>query len=86
MTTAAPITVDLDRLLRLRLVVARFGEMDLARWWNSKGMLGRHGAVVLERGFPATRYRRLHFEIAGSLAQLDLPRSSSAEYANELVP
>ena len=32
------------------------------------------------------QYRRLHFEIAGSLAQLDLPRSSSAEYAKELVP
>ena len=29
--------IDLDRLLRLRLVVARSGEMDLARWWNTKG-------------------------------------------------
>ena len=32
------------------------------------------------------QYRRLHFEVAGSLAQLDLPRRSSAEYAKELVP
>ena len=55
MTTAPPIDVDLDRLLRLRLVVARFGE-DLARWWNSRGMLGRHGAVVLKGGFPATHH------------------------------
>ena len=31
--TAAPL--DLDRLLRLRLVVARHGEMDLAEWWNT---------------------------------------------------
>jgi hypothetical protein len=48
--------LDLDRLLRLRLTVARHGEMDAARWWNSKGMLGRYGAVVLKRGFPSTHY------------------------------
>jgi hypothetical protein len=48
--------LDLDRLLRLRLIVARYGEMDMARWWNSKGMLGRYGAVVLKRGFPSTHY------------------------------
>src|SRR5215467_9047757 len=46
--------IDLDQLLRLRLVVARFGEMDLARWWNTKGQLGRLGAVTLRRGFPRT--------------------------------
>lgn len=44
----------LERLLKLRLVVARFGEMDLARWWNTKGQLGRYGAGVLKRGFPRT--------------------------------
>lgn len=47
--------MDLDRLFRLRLVVARFGEMDLARWWNTKGQLGRLGAMALSRGFPRTR-------------------------------
>jgi hypothetical protein len=46
--------IDLDRLLKLRLVVARFGEMDLARWWNTKGQLGKLGAVALRRGFPRT--------------------------------
>ncbi len=46
--------VDLERLLKLRLVVARFGEMDLAKWWNTKGQLGRLGASVLRRGFPRT--------------------------------
>jgi len=60
-----PITLDFDRLLRLRLVVARFGEMDLARWWNSKGMLGPHGAVVLKRGFPVTHYFWLSFTLGG---------------------
>jgi hypothetical protein len=48
--------IDLDRLLKLRLVVARFGEMDLAKWWNTHGQLGRHGAAALRRGFPRTHH------------------------------
>jgi hypothetical protein len=52
--TSAPL--DLDRLLRLRLVVARHGEMDMAEWWNTKGMLGRYGEMALERGFPRTHF------------------------------
>jgi hypothetical protein len=48
--------LDLDQLLRLRLVVARFGEMDLAKWWNSKGQLGPLGAKAVGRGFPRTHY------------------------------
>jgi hypothetical protein len=48
--------IDLDRLLKLRLVVARFGEMDLAKWWNTKGQLGRLGVAALRRGFPRTHY------------------------------
>src|SRR3954454_171645 len=48
--------IDLDRLLKLRLVVARFGEMDLAKWWNTKGQLGRLGAAALRRGFPRTHH------------------------------
>lgn len=46
--------IDLEKLLRLRLVVARFGELDNARWWNTKGQLGKLGAAVLRRGFPRT--------------------------------
>jgi hypothetical protein len=30
--------------------------MDLAKWWNTKGQLGRLGAVALRRGFPRTHY------------------------------
>jgi hypothetical protein len=48
--------LDLDRLLKLRLVVARFGEMDVAKWWNTKGQLGKYGAGALRRGFPRTHY------------------------------
>ena len=47
-------SIDLDRLFKLRLIVARFGEMDLAKWWNTKGQLGRLGAAALRRGFPRT--------------------------------
>lgn len=49
-------TIDLERLLKLRLAIARFGEMDLARWWNTKGQLGRLGASALRRGFPRTHH------------------------------
>jgi hypothetical protein len=46
--------LDLDHLLKLRLVVARFGELDMARWWNTKGQLGKLGTSALKRGFPRT--------------------------------
>jgi hypothetical protein len=46
--------IDFDRLLKLRVLVARFGEMDLAKWWNTKGQLGHHGAAASKRGFPRT--------------------------------
>ena len=53
-TDTKPTEIDLDRLLKLRLLVARFGEMDIAKWWNTKGQLGRLGATALRRGFPRT--------------------------------
>jgi len=46
--------IDFDRLLKLRVVIARFGEMDNARWWNTNGQLGAIGATVLQRNFPRT--------------------------------
>lgn len=51
-----PERLDLDRLLRLRLIVARFGEMDIARWWNTNGQLGSFGTMTLRRGLPRTHY------------------------------
>jgi hypothetical protein len=47
---------DLDFVFRLRLVVARVGEGDLAKWWNSRGQLGAMGSAVLRRGFPRTHH------------------------------
>jgi hypothetical protein len=59
--------LNLDRLLKLRLVVAKHGEMDGARWWNTNGVLGRKGALLMSRGFPKTHQfaqARLVFEVA----------------------
>lgn len=55
MATGTVAGVDLDRLLKLRLAVARFGEMDCAKWWNTQGVLGSRGEAVMQRGFPRTR-------------------------------
>ena len=49
-------TLNFDRLLKRRLIVARFGEMDLAKWWNTHGQLGSLGTVAIRRGFPRTHY------------------------------
>ena len=49
-------SIDLDRLLKVRTVVARLGEGDRAAWWNTKGQLGPTGAKALGRGFPRTHY------------------------------
>lgn len=51
-----PGAVDLEKLLKLRLVVARFGEMDRARWWNTRGQLSRLGTTAVRRGFARTHY------------------------------
>ena len=68
MSTDEP-NLDFDRLFKLRLVVARHGEMDGAGWWNTQGMLGPRGAAVLKRGFPRTHrfaQARVVFEVARS--------------------
>lgn len=62
-------TDQLTLLLKLRLTVARFGEMDGAGWWNTQGILGRRGKAVLSRGFPATHafaQARVAFAVASA--------------------
>jgi len=59
--------MDFQRLFKLRLVIARFGEMDGAEWWNTTGALSRIGNTVLSRGFPRTDFfaqSRIVFEVA----------------------
>lgn len=46
--------LTLEHLFKTRLIVARFGEMDVARWWNTKGMLGKTGRLAVSRGMPKT--------------------------------
>ena len=68
--------IDFTRLFKLRLVVARHGEMDGAEWWNTQGMLGSRGAIVLKRGFPRTHHfaqARVVFEVARSRCQEVFP-------------
>ena len=72
--------VDMDRLLRLRLAVARFGEMDSLRWWNTRGLLGQIGEKALSRGFPKTHYfaqAKVVFTVAAERCRevFDLPHS-----------
>lgn len=70
-------TLDLELLLRLRVVVARYGEMDLARWWNTTGQLGPWGAKALARGFPRTHnfaQARSVFAVAANVCH-DVPDS-----------
>jgi len=67
--TDATSNLVFGRLFKLRLVVARHGEMDMAGWWNIKGILGRHGSLALKRGFPSTHYfaqARIAFAVASS--------------------
>jgi hypothetical protein len=65
-------SLDFERLFKLRLVVARHGEMDVAGWWNTKGILGRHGALALRRSFPSTHHfaqARIAFAVARTRCQ-----------------
>jgi hypothetical protein len=65
-----PPSVDLTRLLKLRLVVALYGEMDAARWWNNRSMLGHQGVSVLVRGFPRTHISPSACDVCGSTQPL----------------
>lgn len=85
---------NFDHLLKLRLVVARFGEMDGAKWWNTNGVLGRQGALLLSRGLPRTqRFARARmvftvaaarsrevFDPPGSMTLWSLPAALEDEF------
>lgn len=59
--------INMDLVFKLRLLIARYGEMDIAKWWNTTGILGRYGALAISRGFPRTHYfaqARIAFAVA----------------------
>jgi hypothetical protein len=83
-------SLDLDRLLKLRLIVARVGEMDLAKWWNTRGQLSRLGSAAVRRGFPRTHYfaqARSVFAVAGFRCRevFDPPQSVTLWQLPELM-
>jgi hypothetical protein len=49
--------VDNVSIMRRRLAVARFGEMDRAKWWNTKGLLSDIGASRCR--YPVNGYQLL---------------------------
>lgn len=53
-TSVAHNSTFVSTITKLRLVVARFGEMDRAKWWNTKGMLANLGELAVSRGFMKT--------------------------------
>ena len=78
MQAAAQMTpsLDLDCLLKLRLVVARVGELGLAGWWGTKDVLGGMGAMAYRRGFPRSHHwaqAKVVFEVARARCQERFP-------------
>jgi hypothetical protein len=74
--------LNLDWLLKVRLAVGRYGEMDCACWWNTEGQLGPRGAAVLRRGFPRTHHfaqARAVFAVAANRCAeiFDLPGAAT---------
>lgn len=47
-------TISVENIFKLRLTVARFGEVDRAKWWNTNRMLSDLGKLAISRGFPRT--------------------------------
>ena len=88
--TIEPKAIDYERLFKLRLTVARVGEMDLAKWWNTSGQLGRVGAAALRRGFPRTHYfaqARTVFAVAGQRCReiFDPPQCATLWHLTEQI-
>lgn len=72
--------MDLDRLLKLRLVVARVGELGLAGWWGTKDVLGTMGAMAYRRGFPRSHnwaQAKVVFEVARARCQERFPDATA---------
>ncbi|MCA9087264.1 MAG: BrxE family protein [Planctomycetaceae bacterium] len=54
------------------MTVARHGEMDRSKWWNTKGLLSRVGELALSRGFPKSHVfarSRAAFAVASSRSE-----------------
>ena len=75
-TQQASIAVNADSLPKkvaaFRMAVARQGEMDRSKWWNTKGLLSRVGELAISRGFPKSHVfarSRAAFAVAASRSE-----------------
>jgi hypothetical protein len=78
-----------ELLFKSRLIVGRYGEMDIARWWNTSSILSSLGSKVASRGLPRTEFygrarvlfavasqrTRQYFSPSGSVTLWSLPPS-----------
>ena len=48
--------VNPEQLFKSRIIIGRYGEMDIARWWNTSGILSSLGSKVASRGLPRTEF------------------------------
>ena len=51
---------DVEAITKLRMAVARFGEMDRAKWWNTKGLLGNLGELVSLPQILGMKFRKVN--------------------------
>jgi hypothetical protein len=49
-------SISPEHLFKCRAVIARLGEMDMAGWWNTNGLLGPLGAATLRRNFAKSHW------------------------------
>ena len=72
-TSLADYLTDFPRkIVALRIVVARQGEMDRSKWWNTQGLLSSVGELAISRGFPKTHVfarARAAFAVAASRSE-----------------
>ena len=63
---------DVKKIAALRMAVARHGEMDRSKWWNTKGLLSNVGELAISRGFPKSHVfarSRAAFAVASSRSE-----------------
>ncbi len=64
--------IDVKKIAALRMTVARHGEMDRSKWWNTKGLLSKVGELAISRGFPKSHVfarSRAAFAVASSRSE-----------------
>ena len=61
--------IDVGWLFKLRVAIARCGEMDLARWWNSNKQLASAGSFRSTPHFAQSRSKQIVEPVFGQIKQ-----------------